>query len=1238
MTGSSHDELLERARKVIRDLREKLSVAEARNQPEPIAVIGMGLRFPGCGDDPERFWQMIVEGRDAVTKIPADRWDREAYYAPEAPVPAKINTRHGSFLNDVRRFDAAFFDITPTEAVGMDPQQRICLETAWHALEDAGLTKQSLMGSDTGVFVGVHSHSSDYLSMQHEDPSALDAYSGTGTAHDVIAGRLAYWLDLHGPAMAVNTACSSSLVAVHLACRSLRAGDCTIAVAAGVNLLLAPLSTVTVSQLQLLSPDGRCKVFDARADGMGRGEGCGVVVLKKLSDARRDGDRVLAVVRGSAVNQDGKTNGLTAPNGLAQQRVLRRALEDAGVEAASVGYVETHGTGTPLGDPIEVEALSEVLGRGQKRTSALTLGAVKANIGHLEGAAGVAGLIKAIMVLRHRWLPPVANLDKLNTHLSLDGSGVEIPKQGRVWESSTPRVAGVSSFGWSGTNAHVILEEPPTEVTTPKPPLAEWPVLISAQSTAALNILVVEFAKLLDAADATMLASISYTSAVRHTHHSFRLAVSGNDGRSMAATLRQRIGEPALSTRGESSGPKLLDERLRDWESGVDVEWEKFIPFAGVAELPRYPFQGRDYWLARKGESAAQAVDRPSADWFYKTEWMEKPLNGAKNRLSTVMLIYPEASEIAGMMDAFGERATRVIEVLRGSSYARLSNDRFAIGTDVSAGFAQIFEVLLKEGLASYQVLYFAGNQNAEPMMEDALAVSTAFVKQELPSKIWFVTQGADGPGRSGGMTMQSALRGFSRVFGLEYPDQAGGIIDIDCSNQVGIAALCDELEASPGDDRVTVREDRRWVPRLRRDHPTFFDIPLTLSKDRSYLITGAFGELGADIAAWLVSRGARHLVLLGRRSAEETGNAKILRRIDAWRSQGITVVAEACDVAVESQIQRVLDGISAGEFPLAGVIHAATRLLMRPIPEFSREDVRAAFHAKVEGAKILDRLTRSLDLDFFVLFSSAAATIGMRNGALYAAASSCLDEIIRERRDQKQAGICIEWGSWEYEKTDSQRELIGRSGFDEMQPAQALKAMEYLLQESRSAGFVAAIDWSVLGPALEMRNGQALVEDVLPEHAATEKIVAPQGASLPLNNLTALSKEERRDRLCDFVSGEVRKIFGMRAGEFLDESRGLFQMGMDSLMSVRLKRALEAGTGLRLPGTLTLIYPTVSAMAAFLEEKLAPQTLVPGSIETKPVQESRQASADVSGMDDEETSAAIAAEIASLQQKLGVL
>ena len=614
---SRNDELLDRARKVIRDLREKLAAAEARANSESIAIIGMAGRFPGAGDNLDAFWEMIVEGANAVRSVPADRWDRDAFYAPQAAVPGKMNTRHAAFLEDVTLFDAAFFDVTPREAVTMDPQQRIFLETAWHALEDAGVSRAMVSGSDTGVFVGVHSHSTDYCAMQFANPAALDGYAATGAAQDMIAGRLAYWLDLRGSSLVVNTACSSSLAAVHLACRSLRSGETSSAIVGGINLLLLPTTGVAMAQLQMLAADGHSKTFDARADGFGRGEGCGVVILKRLSDAVRDGDRVLAVIRGSAMNQDGRTNGLTAPSGLAQQRLLRRALQDAGVSASQIGYFETHGTGTALGDPIEVEAIAEVLGT-KERTVPCALGSIKANIGHLEGGAGIAGLIKTVLVLRHGYLPPVANLERLNPHLKFPASTLVIPNSGTNWARGGHRFAGVSSFGWSGANVHVVLEEAPEE---PEPTFKyagrPVPVAVSGQTLEALKSAAAEYAARIEQATAQELTDIAYTSTMRRTHHAHRIVVVGEDGREMARLLRGRAADldvaPAEKVKrvpvqaGVQPGLKRLSDAF---EQGEEIDWKQIYPARGnVVSLPQYPFQGKRYWL-----NAAVAENPPRSE------------------------------------------------------------------------------------------------------------------------------------------------------------------------------------------------------------------------------------------------------------------------------------------------------------------------------------------------------------------------------------------------------------------------------------------------------------------------------------------------------------------------------------------------------------------------------------------------------------------------------------------------
>ncbi|CNW92409.1 phenolpthiocerol synthesis type-I polyketide synthase PPSB [Mycobacterium tuberculosis] len=422
---------------------------------EPVAVVGIGCRFPGDVDGPESFWDFLVAGRNAISTVPADRWDAEAFYHPDPLTPGRMTTKWGGFVPDVAGFDAEFFGITPREAAAMDPQQRMLLEVAWEALEHAGIPPDSLGGTRTAVMMGVYFN--EYQSMLAASPQNVDAYSGTGNAHSITVGRISYLLGLRGPAVAVDTACSSSLVAVHLACQSLRLRETDLALAGGVSITLRPETQIAISAWGLLSPQGRCAAFDAAADGFVRGEGAGVVVLKRLTDAVRDGDQVLAVVRGSAVNQDGRSNGVTAPNTAAQCDVIADALRSGDVAPDSVNYVEAHGTGTVLGDPIEFEALAATYGHGG---DACALGAVKTNIGHLEAAAGIAGFIKATLAGQRATIPPNLHFSQWNPAIDAASTRFFVPTQNSPWPTAEgPRRAAVSSFGLGGTNAHVIIEQ-----------------------------------------------------------------------------------------------------------------------------------------------------------------------------------------------------------------------------------------------------------------------------------------------------------------------------------------------------------------------------------------------------------------------------------------------------------------------------------------------------------------------------------------------------------------------------------------------------------------------------------------------------------------------------------------------------------------------------------------------------------------------------------------------------------
>lgn len=447
---------LKRALLEIREMRAQLDQYETARS-EPIAVIGMGLRFPGGVNSPEAYWSLLRNGIDAIQDIPADRWDMHALYDADPNTPGKMYTRGGGFLEKIDQFDPAFFGISPREAVSMDPQQRLLLEVTWEALERAGQSPEKLVGSQTGVFIGIAN--SDYGRMVWADSSGMDMYAATGTTFSVASGRLSYILGLQGPSVSLDTACSSSLVAVHLAVQSLRSGETNLALVGGSNLMLTPEGHITFSKGQVMAFDDRCKTFDAAADGYVRGEGCGMIVLKRLSDAQAHGDNILALILGSGVNQDGRSSGLTAPNGPSQEAVLRSALENAGITPDLVGYVEAHGTGTPLGDPIEVQALAAVLGEGHDKQYPLLIGSVKTNFGHLEAAAGIAGLMKIVLMLQHHEIVPHLHFTNPNPYIPWNEIPIEVTTTLRPFpERSGRRIAGVSSFGFSGTNSHVILE------------------------------------------------------------------------------------------------------------------------------------------------------------------------------------------------------------------------------------------------------------------------------------------------------------------------------------------------------------------------------------------------------------------------------------------------------------------------------------------------------------------------------------------------------------------------------------------------------------------------------------------------------------------------------------------------------------------------------------------------------------------------------------------------------------
>jgi acyl transferase domain-containing protein/NADPH:quinone reductase-like Zn-dependent oxidoreductase/acyl carrier protein len=523
-------DILKQALYRIEDLQTRLDIAETA-QKEPIAIVGIGCRFPGGLNGPQLYWDGLQQGCDAISEIPEDRWNADAIYDPDKDAPGKMSTKWGGFLEQIDQFDPYFFGISSREAKSMDPQQRLFLEVVWEALENAGIAIGGLKGSKTGVYVGVTIAEYLMLHFKKMQMEEIEAYTTTMNVSNAIAGRVSYTLGLHGPAMAIDTACSSSLVAIHVACQGLRQKECNMAIAGGVNTIVVPETFVSFSKWGMMAADGRCKTFDADADGFVRGEGCGAIVLKRQSDALADGDTILGLIRGSAVNQDGPSSGLSVPNGLAQAAVLRQAMESAGVVPGQIDYIEAHGTGTSLGDPIEVEAIASVHRDRTPGQTPLRIGSVKTNLGHLESAAGVAGVIKTVLALHHEQIPPQIHFKTPNPKIQWDHMPIEVVDRAVPWHrGERPRFAGVSAFGFSGTNAHIVLQEAPRQI--PDEPKFARPMhllTLSAKSKEALEALAKRFDNHLAGNAADAIGDIAYTANAGRTHFPHRTALVASD-------------------------------------------------------------------------------------------------------------------------------------------------------------------------------------------------------------------------------------------------------------------------------------------------------------------------------------------------------------------------------------------------------------------------------------------------------------------------------------------------------------------------------------------------------------------------------------------------------------------------------------------------------------------------------------------------------------------------------------
>jgi amino acid adenylation domain-containing protein/non-ribosomal peptide synthase protein (TIGR01720 family) len=1179
---------LSRSRRVLAALEEasaRLKEAE-RAQHEPIAIVGIGCRFPGGARDPQSYWELLEACRDAIGRVPASRWDADALYDPDPAKPGVIYTREGGFVDGVESFDADFFAISRREALSLDPQQRCLLEVSWEALEDAGIPPGTLVGAPVGVFVGITG--TDYARrVSSGDPARIDPYFVTGNTLNAAAGRISYALGLEGPSMAIDTACSSSLVAVHLACQSLRSGESRVALAGGVNLILCPESSIATCRARMLAPDGRCKTFDAAADGYGRGEGCAIVVLKRLADALADGDLPYALIRGSAVNHDGASSGLTVPNGPAQERLIRRALAAARVEARQVSYLETHGTGTALGDPIEYRAALSVYGSQRERR--LILGAVKANIGHLEAASGIAGLIKAALVLGHRTVPPQIHFQTPNPHIPWQEFPATVPTA-TLRLAAEDRFAAVSSFGVSGTNAHVILEIANEAAALPTPSAPVHVLLLSAKTAPAVEQLAASYAAMAESPGERGLADVCFSAAATREQFSHRLAIVATDWTQLRARLDaararrpdpcvfQGVVEPDVEPEPWRAPPPA-DGSVEEWRDFAYQQARSFVTGSVSPEtvnpgrrvrLPRYPWQHERFW--------PDTAD-PIENWFYEQVWQVEPVSARPTTAAKRWLFLADRTGIA-------ERVAQLLRDRRDSVMVAEASD----GYDDFGSFDGI--VCFAACDASLHPA--ASGSELEEACERNVRICLDLFQRVLagPQRppLWLITRGAAPvPAPQAAGLPQSPLWGMLKSARLEYSAWEMTCVDLPLpTSPAALCALADELTHDATGGEVALRDGQRWTPRLVRAVLPKQPAP-SLRADATYVLIGGSRGLGPAVARGMARRGAKHLALISRTPPD----VEARRTLDESRASGCRVAGFIADVTDEASLRDALDAIRRQMPPIRGVVHAAAMLDDGVLELQDWPRYRRVMRPKIAGAWNLHRLTDGDPLDFFVLFSSAASLFGSAGQTNYSAANSFLDALAHWRQSQGLPGLSINWGPWSELGSAARLGTTDRSrekGIGVIPTQAGLAAFDRCLASPAAQLGVVPIAWPVLLKQFSPQRRAVWLNAF--EHVDTpvELIPLPQSASFDdtfLPRLRAADAPTRLDLLSRYVEHHVRDVLGVPAAKPLAGQVSLLDLGLDSLMSTELRNRFASQIAVDLPLQTFISGTSIVALVKHVEKRI---------------------------------------------------
>jgi len=1198
-----------------------------------IAVIGISGRYP-MADGIDRFWENLKQGKDCITEIPPSRWDNRKWYHPD-PVKSeegKIYCKWGGFIEDADKFDPLFFHISPREAEILDPQERLFLEIAWTALEDAGYRRKDIQGMRVGVYVGVTSNT--YL-LWGPDAKRSGNNSIPQSLPWSIANRVSYVFNFRGPSLPVDTACSASLYAVHLACESLLKGETNMALAGGVNLYLHPSKYVQMCQSGMLSPTGRCKSFGAGGDGFVPGEGVGAVLLKPLSEAEADGDHIYGVIKASAVNHGGRTTGYTVPNPNAQAELISMALENSGLDPKTITYIEAHGTGTELGDPVEIRGLAQAFGGHAQAEPYCAIGSSKSNIGHLESASGIAGLTKVLLQMKYRHLVPSLHAETLNPNIDLENSAFYVQRSYSEWKqpalelngqlTTAPRRAGISSFGAGGANAHLIVEEyQEKEFRVQGPGFRVEPQLIvlSAKNEDRLKAYAAKMVEFIEQQQSKIenrkskIEDIAYTLMMGRDAMAARLAVVVADTDELVDKLQQFAdGKKAipglyygLSTTSQKTAEMLLDGREGEafvkivmeeqklgklaqlWVSGVDIDWTGLNRDRNGKRisLPTYPFLRERYWIAIQPVDSAEEIpsfeetDRPleSACLFYEPVWIEAPLTAAGHSFSHkggVLLLDRDNRRV----EPFRKKLNAdIVLVTPGNRFGVTDDGDYTIRPDQVDDYRQLFKTLTEENRLPGSVAHFwsqeaflSDERSLDAMItagfRSVFYLSQMLMTHRTPWTTQLLYLYPDLPNSP--QPQYGAVSGFAKTLRLENPDLCCKTIAVSDVNDATDAALF-ELDTT---DSLDIRYEGpcRQVRRLQEitwSPDSAIGQTPWVRDDGVYLITGGAGGLGLHVARQIAETTKAAVILTGRSDLSPLKQ----KEIDRLNAGDAEIVYLRSDVSKREAVDKLIPRITAAYGGLNGIFHCAGIIRDSFILRKTTEEMEAVLSAKVKGTVFLDESTQKEPLDFFITFSAAAGLLGNIGQSDYAYANRFMDDFARLREIRRRSGarngrtLSVAWPFWE-------------AGGMQM-PADNLQTM---LKQTGLIPLPISDGLAALKTAVQMTSCcQCLVA-----YGVKDKIrTYMDDAFTPDTGAAQEQTDVDTDLLMDHTEGFLLKAMAALlklTPQKIDVLAGLEEYGLDSILINRFNVKMEELLG-PLPKTLLFEHSNLHELAGYLTHR----------------------------------------------------